>query len=579
MQYSSLASVFEALSATSSRLEKTSILASFLQKQQVEDLEAVLLLLQGKVFSDWEEHKLGVAGKLVFKSLATATGHTEEKIKDIFTELGDIGETAKKATAQKKQQTLFSTPLTLSHVFATLQKIAKQEGTGSQDTKLALLNSLLTSASPVEAKFIVRTVVEDLRVGVASSTFRDATYYAFYTKDFTLDENNQLQFTEKEGYPKEETIKAIQRAYDFTADFATVIRHILSGDNLSTITLQIGKPCKAMLARKEKTFAEAFARTGFPVRLEYKYDGFRMQIHKDGSDVHLFTRRLDEVTTQFPDIVVAVQKHVKAVRCILDAEAIGYEKETGKYMPFQHVSRRIKRKHNIQELVRELPVSVSVFDVLSLNGELLLDTPLHERLKRLEQNIKPQKRVIEFVDGITIKKEEEAQAFYEKSLAAGNEGVMIKDLHAPYQPGGRVSAWIKMKPTMDELDLVIVGAEWGNGKRSKWLTSFTLACQNDDGDFFEVGKVGTGMKEEEGEAVSFPQLTKLLEPLIIAKNQKSVRVQPEVVVEIAYEEIQKSPSYSSGYALRFPRVLRLREDRSATDIASFDDILDLYDAQ
>jgi len=334
------------------------------------------------------------------------------------------------------------------------------------------------------------------------------------------------------------------------------------------------------LARKEKTFSEAFERTGMPVRLEYKYDGFRLQIHKQGNKIKLFTRRLEEVSSQFPDVVEAVKKHVKAINCILDSEAVGYDPKTGKYQPFQHISKRIKRKYSINELAKELPVEINIFDILYLEGNELLDKSLTERIDNLKKVVTEKEKQIVLAKGILIKTEEEAEKFYQESLDAGNEGVMIKDLSAPYQPGGRVSAWIKMKPIMEELDLVIVGAEWGNGKRSSWLTSFTLACRNDSGDFYELGKVGTGLKEEESEdAVSFPQLTKLLEPLIISKKDKEVRVQPKIVVMVAYEEIQKSPTYNSGYALRFPRVLRLRPDRMPEDIASYDDILDLYESQ
>jgi DNA ligase-1 len=379
----------------------------------------------------------------------------------------------------------------------------------------------------------------------------------------------------------DELKQKIKHALDFTADFAVVLRHIRAGKSLDEFTLTIGKPCRVMLARKESSFDDAFKRTGFPVRIEYKYDGFRLQIHKQGDVVRLFTRRLDEVTKQFPDVVVAIRELITLTDCILDAEAVGFSPQTGKYQPFQHVSKRIRRKYDIEQLAKELPVEVNVFDVLFANGVSYIDVPLQRRLEFLSAHIKknvPRKLVL--VKGIVAQSEDGVQAFYEESLTAGNEGVMIKDLQAPYQPGGRVSAWIKMKPVMDELDLVVVEAEWGSGKRSAWMTSFTLACRNDAGEFLTIGKVGTGLKElDDGEHVTFSQLTQALEPLVTSTQGRVVKVRPEVVLTLAYEEIQRSPSYTSGFALRFSRVLALRLDRSTADIADLDDVQDLFASQ
>ena len=579
MRYIEFAEVFEQLSSTNSRLEKTAILAAFLRSLPNEVIDECILLLQGRVYPEWEDKTVGLAGKLVLKAVSRATGYSESEVAKQFEEMGDIGLTAYNLIDKKKQQTLFSSPLELHNVFTTLQKMAGIEGTGSQDIKLAELSKLLTSAKPLEAKFLVRTVVEDLRVGIASGTFRDAIAFAFFTDGVLYDSvKNSLDYQTNNNL--EQVKLDVKRAFDLTADFTYVIKHIKSGKSLDEIQLKPGSPCKVMLARKEKTFSEAFARTGFPVRLEYKYDGFRLQIHKDGNDVKLFTRRLENVSNQFPDVVKAVREQVTAIRCIIDSEAVGYDPKTGKYQPFQHISKRIRRKYDIQALVDELPVELNIFDILLLEGTVLIDEPFTTRLPKLTRIIKEKKGVAVLAKGIEINSETEAEEFYQESLSAGNEGVMIKNLAGLYQPGGRVSAWIKMKPIMDELDLVIVAAEWGNGKRSAWLTSFTLACRNESGDFYEIGRVGTGLKEEESEdAVSFPQLTKLLEPLIIAKKGKEVRVQPQVVIMLAYEEIQKSPTYTSGYALRFPRVLALRPDRSTADIASYDDILDLYGSQ
>ncbi len=583
MKYDVLAKTFERLSQTNSRLEKTVILAEFLRdKLEEKYAEAAILLLQGKVFPEWDDRTSGVAGKLVLRAIARATGHDQSAVEKGLKTTGDIGEVAENLTKTKRQQTLFSAPLTLQDVFDTLQKLATLEGNKSQDIKMAELSRLLTSASPSEAKFIVRAVIEDLRVGIAEGTIRDAMALAFFTTSFSYNkEKNTLEHEMKSSQSLDEMKDAIKRALDLTADFSVVLAHIRAGKPLSDFKLTLGKPCRVMLARKEKTFDEAFARTNFPVRLEYKYDGFRLQIHKNDTKITLFTRRLEDVTHRFPDIVSSVQELILPKQCILDAEAVGYDPKTGKYQPFQHISKRIRRKYDIEGLAKELPVELNIFDVLMLEGVIHIEKPLTERLELLKTLVTHDVvRKLVLVKGIVIDSEDGSQEFYDESLATGNEGIMIKDLSAPYQPGGRVSAWIKMKPIMDELDLVVVEAEWGSGKRSEWMTSFTLACRNDSGKFLQIGKVGTGLKEiDDGEHVTFSQVTELLKPLTIKTEGKIATCKPEVVLSIAYEEIQKSPSYTSGYALRFPRVLALRSDRSTDDIASSDDVQDLYESQ
>ncbi|MFP4523109.1 MAG: ATP-dependent DNA ligase [Candidatus Nanoarchaeia archaeon] len=582
MKFSSLVDVYDALSQTNSRLEKTAILATFLQKIPLDHVDECILLLQGMVYPEWEAKTLGLAAKLVLKALAQSTGHSESEVLALFKQKGDLGEVAQALHSTKKQQTLFSTSLTVQSVFSSLRHLASQEGIGSQDQKLAELSGLLTSATSLEAKFLVRIVLEDLRVGVAQGTIRDALAYAYFTQDFSyIKEEHIINYTIKYPYATiGEAKEALREALDLTVDVAQVVKHVKQGKPLSAIRLKIGTPCRCMLARKEKTFEAAFARTGLPVRLEYKYDGFRMQIHKKDSRIWLFTRRLEDVTAQFPDVVAVVKERLQG-DCIVDAEIVGYDPKTSKYQPFQHISKRIKRKYDIGVLAKELPVEILVFDILLIDSKVVFDKSLSQRLDLLRSIVVQKPLQLILAKGDQISTESEARAFYQKSLAAGNEGIMIKNLNAPYQPGGRVSAWIKMKPTMQELDLVIVGAQWGNGKRSKWLTSFTLACRTDSGDFVEVGKVGTGMKEksDDPDMVTFAQLTSLLEPLIVDKISKEVVVKPEVVVEIAYEEIQKSPTYGSGYALRFPRVIRLRPDRALDDIAYVEDIEELYYAQ
>jgi len=304
-----------------------------------------------------------------------------------------------------------------------------------------------------------------------------------------------------------------------------------------------------------------------------------LQCHKQGKDIKLFTRRLDNVTNQFPDVVEHLKKNVKGDEFILDSEAVGFDPKTEKYLPFQKISQRIKRKYDIEEIAKKFPVELNVFDILYYNGKTLINEDFIERRKILEKIVSNKKKQIVVVRNSITDNEKDVEKFYKESLAAGNEGIMFKKLDAPYKPGARVGHMVKMKPIMDTLDLVVVGAEWGTGRRANWLSSFTLACQDDDGNFIEIGKMGTGIKEKEEEGVSFEQLTNELKPLIISEKGREVKIKPKIILEVSYEEIQKSPTYSSGYALRFPRLVNIRLDRKASDASTLSMVEDYYEGQ
>ena len=335
-----------------------------------------------------------------------------------------------------------------------------------------------------------------------------------------------------------------------------------------------------MLALKCDTIEEAFETVGKPAAIEFKYDGFRIQAHKDGkNNIMLFTRRLEDVTDQFPDLVDFVRKNAKGKSFILDAEAVGYDRKTGKYLPFQSISQRIKRKYDIGRMASDFPVELNVFDIIYHEGKSMIDREFKERRKLLEKIIRqePRKIVLSKIKITSDKKE--AEKLFRQSVDAGNEGLMFKSLSSPYKPGARVGYMIKFKHIMETLDLVIVGAEWGEGKRSKWLSSYTIACVDEDGNFVEVGKASTGLKEKEEEGLSFMEMTRLLKPLIANDKGKEVLVKPKIVIEVGYEEIQKSPTYESGFALRFPRVIGLREDKGPDEASTLDYVKKLYASQ
>ncbi|MBN1157362.1 ATP-dependent DNA ligase [Candidatus Woesearchaeota archaeon] len=573
MKYKELCEVYGALEGTTKRLEKIELIAALLKKTKAEDMEKTVLLLQGSIYPAWDERKIGVASRLIIKAINTSSGISVKKIEEEWKKTGDLGKVAENLVKRKKQVTLFEKKLTVSDVFNNLRKLSELEGEGTVNRKLGLINQLLTSAEPLEARYIIRTVLEELRVGVGDGSIRDAIVCAFFP------ETKEMKDSDRERYAL--FVNAVQHAYDVANDFGAVARAALAHglNGLEKISMAVGQPIKVMLAQKVRDVSEGFERVGKPAQLEYKYDGFRTQIHKHNNRITLFTRKLENVTNQFPEIIDYVGKHVKGNSFILDAETVGFDPKTGKYMPFQSISQRIRRKYSIGELSKKLPVEVNVFDMLFHDGKSFLKEAFSERRKLIEKIIDEKPRQIIVARSIITDDVQEAESFYRESLAKGNEGIMMKNLDAPYKPGSRVGFMVKLKPIMDTLDLVIVGAEWGEGKRASWLTSFTVACINDDNEFLEIGKVGTGIKELEGEGTTFMQLTELLKPLIISEKGREVTIKPRIVIEISYEEIQKSPTYSSGFALRFPRLVNLREERNPREISTIDEVEELYFGQ
>ncbi len=581
MEYIKLVEIHKKLEETTKRLEKTFIISEFLKTIPKEDTGEIVLLLQGKLFPNWDEREIGVASRLILKAINTATGINTRRIEDEWRKTGDLGIVAENLVSKKKQATLFSRELSVKKVFDNLRKLAGLEGIGTVEKKMGLIAELLTSAKPIESKYIVRTVLGELRVGVGEGSLRDAIVWAFFGDKIGLRylSENKIDIPSREEYNK--YVDAVQRAFDLTNDFSAVAeaakKNGLKG--LEEMGIRVFRPLKVMLALKVKDIEEGFERCGKPLDAEFKLDGFRIQCHKQGDKIRLFTRRLEDVTNQFPEVVEYVKKNVKGNSFIIDSEAAGFNPKTGKYLPFQSISQRIKRKYNIAEMSKKFPVELNVFDILYYNGRNMIKEDFKKRRELIEKIITNKPRKIVVVRNLITSKEKEVEKFYKESLNAGNEGVMIKNLSAPYKPGARVNFMVKLKPIMDSLDLVIIGAEWGEGKRANWLSSFTLACIDEDGNFLEIGKMGTGIKEKSEEGISFEQLTEELKPLIVSEKGREVKIKPKIVVEVIYEEIQKSPTYSSGYALRFPRLVSLRSDRDPSEASTLTMVEDYYYSQ
>ncbi|MBU2634121.1 MAG: ATP-dependent DNA ligase [Nanoarchaeota archaeon] len=550
MEYKNIVEIYKKLEKTSKRLEKVEIIQEFLK--DCDDLKDVIYLLEGRIFPEWDERKIGISSQLVLKIISQSCGENKDKVEKLWKKEGDLGKVIEILFKNKKQTTLSRKKLDVKKVVDNIQKLPEFEGKGTINKKIQLIVELLNNADGEEARFIVNTVLENLRVGVASGIIRDSIAKAF-----------------------DKDVKDVENKYNLITDYGE-IAELAKKNKLKSVSLKVGRPIKSMLAIKLENIKDAFKALGETVQAEYKLDGFRLNIHKD-KEIKLFTRNLEDVTKQFDELINVVKENVKGKSFILDCEVVGFDSKTGRYLPFQSISQRIKRKYDIEDMAKKFPVELHVFDVLYYNGKNLMDKSLKERRELLEKILKEKEKKIVLTKKLVSDNERKIGDFYKEALKNGHEGIMIKNLGSKYIPGRYVNGWIKLKPVLESLDLVILKGVWGEGKRSNWLSSFTLACSNGD-KFLDVGKVGTGIKEK-GEGVTFKTLTKELKKYILKENGKEVILKPKLIVEINYEEIQKSPSYSSGYALRFPRVLRIRGDKSIREINTLEDIKRIYSIQ
>ena len=432
------------------------------------DIRKVVYLLKGSIYAQWEGDKLGVSERLIIKIISESSGINQSEIEKLWKKLGDLGKVAEEVLGNKKQSTLSSKKLTLKKVFENLRKLSSFEGSGTVSKKISLVVELLNNANPLEARYIVNTIVNDLRVGVASGVIRDSIAKAF---DKDADE--------------------VENVYNLTTDYGETAE--LAMQNKMHGNLTPGKPIRLQLAIRTESIEEALKAVGKPAQCEFKIDGFRLQIHFDGRETKLFTRSMENVTKQFPDVVKTVTGNVKGQDFILDSEVVGHKDEI--YLPFQNISQRIKRKYDIENTAKNFPVEVDIFDVVYHNGKNLMNSPLSERRKLLEKIVNQKSVKIILTRKIISGNEEEIERFYSEALQRGTEGLMLKNLEGAYKPGRYVNGWVKLKPVMEPLDLVITKAEWGEGKRSDWLSSFTVSCKKGE-EFLEMGKVGSGVKEK-----------------------------------------------------------------------------------
>jgi len=580
LKYSSIADAYEKIEATTKRLEMTDYLVEILKETPKSLIDRVVYLTQGKLYPDFVGIEIGIAEKLAIRAVAKSAGHREKDIEEDIQKTGDLGETTQKFMEKKTQSTFFSSPLTVERVYETLDKIAKSTGSGSVDQKLGLLAGLLSDSSPSEAKYIVRTVTGSLRLGIADMTVLDALAVAF-------------------GGGKE-TREELERAYNISSDLGRVAKLVAEEgiERIKKFEVIPWEPIRPMLAERLSSSAEILKKLGGKCMAEYKYDGERIQAHKKNDEVILFSRRLENITDQYPDGVEYIQKHVKAETAIVEAEAVAIDPETGEMKPFQELMHR-RRKYGIKEAMEEHPIALFLFDVLYVDGKDLTLQPYPVRHKYLE-NIIEETDNVKVAEHIIAEDPERLERFFEKTVESGSEGIICKSMNqdSVYQAGARGWLWIKYKrdyrsEITDTVDLVVIGAFHGRGKRAGTYGAYLLAAYNPDMDIFEtVTKVGTGFTDADLE-----KLPKLLNkhkishkhPRVDSTLDVDVWFEPVVVIEIRGAEITLSPIHTcamnvirkeSGLAIRFPRFTgKYRVDKSAEDATTTQEVVEMYRSQ
>ncbi|MFQ6013194.1 MAG: ATP-dependent DNA ligase [Thermoplasmata archaeon] len=576
MRFADLVEVYERLEATTKRLEMIAALTELFRRVPPRVIDKVVYLTQGGLVPGFQDIKMGLAEKMVVRALAFATGLPPARVETRWKELGDMGTVAERVLGEKTQRTLTSTPLTVERVHGNLLAIAQAAGTGSQEEKIKLLADLLNDAEPREARYILRVVVGKMRLGVADMTIVEALARAFATK---------------------EDKPAVEQAYNVSSDLGRVAQVLAERGlpGLKAIHLRVGVPVRSMLAERLPSLEQVVEKLGRSA-LEFKYDGLRIQAHVDEKDIVLYSRRLDNLTPQFPDIVEGLRDAFRARNAILDGEAVPIDVNTGAFLPFQEVSHR-RRKYGVQEAIQEVPVALLLFDCLYLDGEELLTQPYARRRAALGRAVRETERV-RLAEQIETDDPEEARRFFEEVIERGGEGLIAKDLESPYEAGSRGWQWIKYKrdyraELADTVDLVIVGSFAGRGRRAGTYGALLMAAYDPEEDAFKtVCKLGSGFDD----ATLFALPERLRD---LARNGKDPRVdsrleadrwfEPSVVMEVLGAEITLSPMHTAGFgairpdaglAIRFPRFTgRWRDDKGPQEATSVDEIVSMYKSQ
>jgi DNA ligase-1 len=580
LQYAVIADAYEKIEATTKRLEMTDLLVNLLKNTPKEVIDKVVYLTQGRIYPDFVSIEIGVAERLAIKALAKASGRRESEVEEDLKRSGDLGETAQKFITSKKQLTFAHQPLTVEKVYETFDKVAQTSGSGAVDLKLSLLAGLLSAASPKEARYIIRMVTGNLRVGIADMTVLDALAIAY-------------------GGGKEAR-ELVERAYNVSSDLGRVAKTVVEKglEGVQKFEVLVGEPIRPMLAERLSSPEEILEKLGGKCAAEYKYDGERIQAHKKGEEVTLFSRRLENISNQYPDAIGLLKKYVKAKNAILEGECVAVNFDTGEMRPFQELMHR-RRKYEIKQAIEDYPVSLFMFDVLYAEGQDLTLKAYPVRRKMLERIVQRGDRV-RIATSTVAGNAGELEKFFLEAIEDGCEGLVCKSLakDSVYQAGARGWLWIKYKrdyksEMRDTVDLVIVGAFHGRGKRAGTYGAVLLATYNAETDTFETAtKCGTGFSDDD-----LAKLPKMLQkhvvqhrhPRVNSALEADVWFEPAVVIEILGAEITLSPIHTcamnvvrkgSGLAIRFPRFTgNYRVDKAAEDATTVEEMVEMYKNQ
>jgi DNA ligase-1 len=582
MLFQTFAEPLDALEPLTGRLQMVAMLADTLAQADADEVAPLIYLTQGLLAPEFRQNEFGVNERLAWRAIAQVSGATPTEIEQAFKRLGDLGLVAQEYSPANPERAQMQLPLgdttatnpTVIEVHQALSGIADAVGAGSQERKIALLADLLRGLSPLSAKHVARILVGRLRVGVGDPTLLEAL--------------SRAKAGDKSLRP------ALERAYNRSSDLGLVATTLYRDgvEAVDSIELQVGNPVRMALAERADSVEEIITRLG-RCSVEPKYDGFRCQVHKNGDEVMIFSRGLENMTGMFPEIADAVRTQIAADQAIFEGEALAYDPATDKYLPFQETTKR-RRVHKIEEMSASLPLKLAAFDLLLRDGEDLTRESYEERRRQLCEILQAGP-VLQVTEALFTEDAEEMALFFVDSVGEGLEGIVAKKLSGPYQAGKRDFNWIKLKRSyqekalLDTVDVVVVGYYYGRGRRASWgIGSLLCAVYDRATDTFPtVTRCASGLSDagwiELGQRLGADRIDHK-DPRVVALLKPDVWVVPRYVFELQADEVSRSPMHPAGgdngpgYALRFPRIIRERE-KQPTDATSVAEVLDLYRMQ
>ncbi len=579
MLFTTLANYFERLEQTSSRLALIDILSELFKKTKVDEVALIIYLTQGRIAPFFEAVEIGMAEKTVAHAIALAYNSKKEEVLKLYQKLGDMGVVAERLNEKLKMK---NEKLSVREVFDTLRQIAETKGEGTVERKLDLLSNLLKKMDSISAKHLVRIPLGNNRLGIGDPTILDGLALAI------LKDRGKR--------------KLLEGAYNRTSDLGLIAATLLSKglSAVANLKVAVGKPIRSELCERLPTPEKVIEKLK-TVNAQYKYDGFRVQIHKMGDKVRMFSRNLEDMTHMFPELIIGTLKQVKAENAILDSEALAYNPESQEFLPFQETTKR-RRKYNIEKMQKTLPLRAFVFDILYVDGKSLIDTPLLERTEILKKVVKEGKTLIP-APGEVVTDPKKLKTLLDDAISKGLEGLVVKRLDSRYEAGGRNFNWVKLKRNSsgelnDTIDCVVLGYIYGKGKRTAFGAGALLVGIYDDkkDEFVTVSRIGTGLTDEEwreihkrADKIKVPHKPARVSSLI----EPSVWIEPEIVIEVLADEITRSPVHTAGtsagsvsgereagYALRFPRLVSFRDkDKKPEDSTTVRELIEMYKLQ